>query len=246
MWDLLFKTPILNLLFLFYRVFFYNFGLAVIALTVFIQLLLIPLRLPSLRSAKKMQDLKPELDGIRDKHKGDQKTFARAQMELYQKHGVNPLTGCLPTLLAVPFMIALYQVLIQVLNLTDLGQLNQQLYFEFLKLSQTHIFNPRFFWLNLTRSDPIFLLPLLVGFSQWYLSRSMQGSRVSKPVKKPEEKDKEKKESMEEMMEAMQGQMQFMFPLMSVVITLSLPSGVSLYWLVSTLFAIIQQKIFTK
>lgn len=239
MWNTFFKIPILNILFLFYRLLFHNLGLAIAALTVLIQAILIPLRLPSIKSAQKMKQLQPELDGLKNKHKKDKTALAKAQMELYQKRGVNPAAGCLPTLLSIPVMVALYQVLLQTLNTTDAASINNLLYFEFLKLSDISALNTQFFWLNLAKPDPFFILPILVGISQWGLTKMMS----DRPQTTNHQPQTTNQESVEDTMAAMQSQMQYVFPLMSALIAARLPSGVALYWIISVAFATIQQRL---
>ncbi|MBU0709001.1 YidC/Oxa1 family membrane protein insertase [Patescibacteria group bacterium] len=239
MWDLLFKTPILNILFLFYRILFSNMGLAIIALTLLFRVVLIPLTLPAMRSSKKIKELQPQLDKLKEKNKGDQAALAREQMELYRDHGVNPAAGCLPIFLSIPVMVALYQVLLQALDASALEVLNQKIYFDFLRIggiSQLHTF---FLWLDLTKPDRFFILPVLVGVCQ-YLN-----SLLISPTLASDTKQSGKSGGGDEMAAMMQSQFKYMFPLMTTFITLRLPAGVALYWLVSTLFGIMQAKFFT-
>lgn len=214
-WNTLVKSPIYQTLIFLYGLLFNNLGLAIIALTLLIQLALSPLRISTLKTSKKMQDLKPHLDGLKEKHKGDQASLAKAQLELYQKHDISPLGGIVPTLLSIPIIIALYQVLLSSLQ-ADNG------------------LNTAFLWLNLAKSDPFFILPILVAGTQWFSTRLMMPPASMASTQEP---------SFEGSMAAMQKQMQFIFPIFSGVIVASLPSGVGLYWWVSLLFSIIQQKV---
>ena len=86
-----------------------NWGVAIIMLTVMVRMLMFPLSRKQALSAVKMQTLKPELDALREKYKNDKEKIGRAQMELYRKHGVNPLGGCLPLLVQMPIFIGLWQ-----------------------------------------------------------------------------------------------------------------------------------------
>jgi YidC/Oxa1 family membrane protein insertase len=94
-----------------------NYGWSIIAVTVFITFLLFPLRLSNLKSMKKMQALKPQIDAINEKYKGISMRDPRKQqqneemMALYKKHGANPMGGCLPMIIQIPFFIAFYRVL---------------------------------------------------------------------------------------------------------------------------------------
>ena len=95
----------------------HNYGWAIVLVTVAINLLLFPLRISSMKSAKKMQTLQPQIAAINAKYKGlsmrDPKKAEQQQevMELYKKHGVNPVGGCLPMIIQLPFLYAFYKVL---------------------------------------------------------------------------------------------------------------------------------------
>ena len=91
-----------------------NYGWAIVLLTIVINTLLLPLRLTSMKSSKKMQALQPQIAAINEKYKGlplkDPRKAEQNQetMDLYKKHGVNPVGGCLPTMLQIPFAVAFY------------------------------------------------------------------------------------------------------------------------------------------
>lgn len=94
-----------------------NYGWSIILLTIAINIALFPLKLANLKSMRKMQQLQPELNRINEKYKGismsDPKSAQKQQetMDLYKKHGVNPMGGCLPMLIQMPFLLAFYKVL---------------------------------------------------------------------------------------------------------------------------------------
>src|SRR3989338_6616349 len=114
--------PLLNLL-----VFFYNFipdiGVVIILVTVLVRLALLPSFHKSLKHQKALQDLQPKMNEIKEKHKDDKEQQAKAMMELYKVHKVNPLSSCLPLLLQLPLLIALYQVCIRSLDGSKLNGL---------------------------------------------------------------------------------------------------------------------------
>ncbi len=120
-----------------------NWGLAIILLTVFVKLLLFPLTESSFRSMARMRRLKPEMDRINELYKDDPEKKGLAVMELYRKHRINPLGGCLPTLLQIPVWFALYRSL----------STNIELYHAQFVL----------WWTDLSAPDPYFVLPLSVG-----------------------------------------------------------------------------------
>ncbi len=218
-WEIVFKQPILAAL-LWFSTLTGSLGLGIILLTIAIQLVLLPLRLPSIKSARKMRELKPEIDRLREKHKDDKMAFAQSQMELYRRHNVSPLGGILPTLLSLPVIFALYRVLLSTLGTTT--ELSTQ-----------------FLWLNITQADPYYILPVLVAGAQFVMSSQM-AQLNSPPMQGQGEK---KDDSPEEMAQAISSQMKYIFPLMSGFITATLPSGVGLYWFTSVLFAIIQHQV---
>lgn len=239
-WNILLKTPLLNLLFLLTKLFGNNLGLGILAFTVCLQLALTPLRLPQLKSAQKLKKIKPELDGLKNKHGNDKQALALAQMEIYKKHGVNPLGGFVPTIISIIVLIALYRVLFEVISATEIAAINSRLYFDFLKLPKISALNTSFLWLDMGKPDPYYILPVVVGITQWLMTRMMG-------VKKEGEEGKEggnppESDNKDDMMQAMQSQMQFIFPIMTALITARLPAGVGLYWIISVVFSIIQQK----
>ncbi len=240
--------PILNFLMAFYKVFELiklpgAFGLAVIAMTVFIRLLLYPLMGSQLKSAKKMQDLKPRLDELSKKYGKDKARLQQEQLKLYKEAGVNPAAGCLPLLLQMPVFIALYNVFWQILgngNLEKVVQeINQIVYFPFLKIQGIDL---SFFGANLGikpsswQTDGIWLLaiPAVTALLQWYQTKLMTLSSA----KASEDKSLSDKDDMTKIM---QGQMSFLFPLMIGWFAFSFPVGLSLYWNTFSVLGIIQQ-----
>ena len=213
--------PLLWSLVTLYNVLFHNFGLAILALTLLIRSALIPLSMPSLKTAKKMQELKPHLDKLKEKHGNDKQKYAQAQMDLYKEHGVNPMAGCLPQILQIVVLIAMYNVF---MNFINSGKIDGQ------------AVNMSFLWLNLAKPDRLYILPVLAGLSQLMLSFMMAPATNTSAVPTIEGKKKD-----EDATESMQKQMLFMMPLMTVVISLNFPSGLALYWVATTVFSIAQQ-----
>jgi len=95
-WNNLLITPILNLLVFFYQALFGNLILAIVALTLLIRGTLFRLTLPSQKASLKQRELMPQLNALKEKHKGDKKKLAEAQAKLLEEHGINPAAGCLP------------------------------------------------------------------------------------------------------------------------------------------------------
>lgn len=216
MWNTLFIEPLTKSL-LYLSDITGSLGVAIILLTFIIQLVLTPLRLPSLKSSEKMRELKPELDKLKKKHGKDAQALALAQMELYKQHGVNPIGGILTMLLSLPIIIALYQVF----NSTLKGQVT----------------DARFLWLNLAEPDRLFILPVVVIITQWLLTRYTMPAASSSSSTQAQEDQK----GAEDMAQSMQKNMLLIFPIMLGVITLQSPSGLGIYFVASAVFAIMQQ-----
>lgn len=246
MWYTLLYQPLVNALIFLYRL-FGNFGWAVIGLTLLIRLLLVPLTLSSLRAAKKMRALAPELEKLKKKHGDDRQKLAQAQMELYRKAGANPAAGCLPQIIQLVVLIALYRAFGQVLQ-TDgevIANLNQVLY-PALQLPVDTVINLRFFYLDLSQPD-IWRLPglnfplpglflILAAVNQFLSSKMMSPAAAAsqkKAAKTPEISD--------DFAAAMQTQMLYFFPLMTLLIGYSFASGLVLYWFIFSLLTAVQQ-----
>jgi len=129
-----------------------NWGIAIIILTLTARTLLFPLAIPSIRSMIKMRELKPELDAITAKFKDDAQARGLAQMELWRKHKVNPLKGCLPQLASMPVWFALYTTL----------------------QTAVELYNIPFLWFpDLSMPDPYFVLPFVIGATSFIQQRMM-------------------------------------------------------------------------
>lgn len=243
LWNNLLVLPLINLLVLFYKVLFSNFGLAIIAATLLIRTILIPLTLPALKAAQKQKVLSSELDALKKKHKGDKKALAQAQMALYKKHGINPAAGCLPQVIQILILIALYQSFIRLLgnNGPSLSDINANLYFPWLHFSKEAALNTQFLYLDLNHPDKYLILPIAAALSQFALSKLMMPQ--TKKAEKVAEKTADKSD---DMLYTMQEQSLYIMPLMTIFIGWRLPSGLVLYWLATTLFSLGQQIAFKK
>ena len=220
-------SPITEALIFLYHSLGNNIALAIIALTLLIRAVLVPVTIPALRSAKKMQDLKPQLDKIKKKHK-DKAKQQQAQLDLYKEHGVSPVSGCLPQIVQIIILIALYRVF---LNFIDKGAVDGV------------AINMKFLWLDLSKPDPYYILPVLAGVSQLLYSFMMQ-TGLKQDVESPKDKqEKQEEEDSLEMAQSIQQQMVYLMPIMTVIIASRFPSGLALYWVVTTLFSFGQQLI---
>ena len=225
-WNLFILDPVLNGLIALSQVLWGNFGLAIITLTVIVRLILMPLTFKQTQSTKAMQSLQPKLQEIQKKYARDQKKLQQEMMRLYKEAGINPL-GCMwPMLIQMPIWIALYQSIMQALAATpeNLLILSQHLY-PWDMVDQAIPLNENFLGLKLSQPDPTMILAILVGLSMW-----VQQKMVTPPATDAKQQQ-------------MSSMTTMMMPMMFAFFTLSFPSGLALYWVVSNLIGIIIQYI---
>ncbi len=229
--------PLLNLLIVFYNMFGKELGFAIIAMTVFIKLVTFPLSRPSIHFAKKQKELAPELNKLKEKYK-DKKVFAQKQMELYKEHGLNPAAGCLPIIVQLIVFGFLYRVFTDLLGANGLvsEKVFSMLYeFPLTTIQFTETLKTSFLMFNLAAVDRTYVLPVLSGLSQFALSKYM--AKVNKPGS---EVAKTTPDTKDDIMYNVQEATTYTLPVMTFFIGISLPAGLSLYWLFSTLLTFLQ------
>jgi len=249
-------VPIINLLVLLYHALNlvhipYALGFAIIVLTVVIRLILYPLMSSQLKASKKMQELNPHLKNLKEKHKNDAKMLQQETMRLYKEHGVNPAAGCLPVLVQLPLIWALYAALQLIVKpgIVTLKTINAMLYSDSFKLLKP--WDTNFFGLPLAQTPShllstigpvILLVPVLTGLFQFIQSK-MMFSTAAKPEDKKlaEVKSKTNEKKDDDFATAFQSQSMYIFPLMIGFFSYGFPVGLSLYWNTFTIFGIIQQ-----
>ena len=178
-----------------------NFGISIIIVTIIIKILLLPLTLKQDKSMKEMKKLQPELEKIKQKYANDKQMLNIKTMELYREHKVNPLGGCLPILIQLPILWALFGVLRSGIIPKDSS----------------------FLWMRLADPDPFYILPVLNGAVS-FLQQKLMGTSDNAQMKN----------------------MMYVFPIMMIVISYKMPSGLQIYWLTSSLIAVIQQYFIMK
>lgn len=191
-----------------------NYGIAIIIVTILMRIIVFPLTLKQEKSMKKMRELQPELEKIKEKYKDDPKEYQQKTAELYKESGVNPLGGCLPLLIQMPIFVALYWAFSGNAIPAD----------------------AKFLWFTLKQPDRLFmigkfafnLLPILnVGVT--YIQQKIMTSATS---------GQESNQQMQTML--------YMMPLMMLFIFYNMPSGVTLYYLVSGALSLVQQYFILK
>ncbi len=178
-----------------------SYGIAIILLTIFIKIVLLPLTLKQDKSMKEMKKLQPKIEEIKKMYSGDPQIMNQKTMELYKEHKVNPAGGCLPILIQLPILWALFGVL----------------------RKEGVIPDESFLWFTLAAPDKFYILPVLNGVVS-FVQQKIMGTSDNPQMKN----------------------MMYMFPIMMVFISYKLPGGLQLYWLVSSLTAVIQQYFIMK
>jgi len=156
-WDRYFVYPLSVLLNWFAEIFWGQYGLSILVVTLIIRLLILPLTLKQYRNSKQMQALQPELKKIREKYKDDPQKQQEETMKLFQKHGVNPLNGCLPLLVQMPVLFALYHAIMR----------------------NAEIRQHTFLWMQLGSPDPYYILPLLAALTTFAQQKIMSAQMTS-------------------------------------------------------------------
>ncbi len=224
--------PIFNLFIVLYNIVpGHDVGLVILIITLLIRLVLYPLTSSSIKAQQSLQGLQPKLDELKKKHAGDQQALAQATMELYKNNKVNPFASCLPILLQIPILIALYTVLRAGLASTNIAE---TLYSFVHNPGTVNPVSLGFF--NLLK--PNYVLAVLAGLAQYLQARGMTRRM---PPKTAGEGGKD-----EGMMAMMNKQMLYFMPVMTAIIGFSLPGGLSLYWFFGTLLMAGQQYLVNK
>jgi YidC/Oxa1 family membrane protein insertase len=228
-YNVIFYQPLFNaLVWLYNSIPGHDIGLAIVLLTIVIRLILFPLNYLAIRSQRSLQTVQPKVDALRTQYKDNQEQLAKELMILYKNENVNPFSSCLPVLVQLPFLIALYQVFIH-----GLKSQSMEMLYPFINNPGT-INTVSLGFLNL--SQPNIVLAIMAGLAQFWQSKMMVSKRP------PLVKGKEIEGSGDEKMTAiMNKQIVYFMPMLTVIIGISLPSGLTLYWFLSTLLMALQQ-----
>ncbi len=200
-----------------------NWGVAIIVLTILMNVALFPLTFKSLKSMKQMQAIQPKIGALRKTYKDNPQKLNKEIMEIYKKYKISPLGGCLPMLFQMPIFFALYQVLMRSIELRGAP-------FLWIKdLSQPD---------RLIPNIPLFpnelnILPLLMAAAMF-----LQQKLSTPPV--PASSDTA------DQMAQQQKMMAVMMPVLFGILFYKLPSGLVLYWLTNTILTIVEQGMFLK
>ena len=221
-WDLIIQQPLTNILILMSHYLGGSFGLAVIFLTIIINLLLYPFTMNQIKSSLAMQNLQPKLAELQKKFGKDKQKLAQEQMKLYKEAGVKP-AGCLLSMfIQMPVWIALYQSVMLALAVAPEGLLNlSRFIYPWHVVYNALPLNHSFLGINLAYGNPI--LAVLVGVTMWVQQK------MSTPI------------STDPRQAQQASMMLWMMPLLFTFMALSFPAGLSIYWVTSSVFRIAVQ-----
>jgi len=228
MFTTLIVQPLFNLLAGIYALLpWHDFGVAIIIFTIIIRLILWPIVTKQLHSQRAIQELQPELQRIKSETKGDKVKENQMVMELYKEREINPFASFIPLIIQLPVFFALFAVLKDVVKPDQIAHLTygpiQHLGPIANIIHGGASFHPQFLGLiDLAKASPI--LALLAAIAQFFQTKQLQPKQVSND---PQAR--------------LMANMIYFFPVITFVVGLSLPSALALYWLVTSLVAILQQ-----
>lgn len=218
------------ILFVYHNLAFQNLGVAILEIAVLSRVVFYPFAKQQAHYTKKMSELAPHISALKEKHKGNQQAMAAAQMELFKQHGVSPTGGCLPAIVQIVILFGL------------LGAMNKIL---------TMNLHTQFLIWNMAKPDAFhissipFALPgiltVLAAATQYVQTKMMLPVAAPKPTSVQVSGETKKEGGFMEEFASAQSSMVWMFPLMFLFLGTQWPSGLALYWTVSSILASVQQ-----
>ena len=197
-----------------------SYGISIIVFTILMKVLLLPLNIKQTKSMKDMQRLQPELQKLNKKYKNNKEKLNEETLKLYKTFKVNPAGGCLPILLQFPILIGLYQTLLHPET------------WVFVNGTITNV-DMSFLWMeSLSNPDPYYILPILAALFTFITQKF---TMASAPTTNPDDPNAKTQKIM-----------LYVMPLMIGYISISMPAGVALYWVVQNIFTFVQQFIMMK
>lgn len=220
--------PLYNILIFLYNNFaFYDFGIAIIIITLLLKVVLMPLSKKQIESQKKMQELQPKIKELQNKYKDNKEKQSQELMKFYKENKTNPFGGCLPMIAQLIFLIAIYRIFF---NISSGGlRVEDNILYSF--VANPGQINNMFIGL-IDLAKPSIVLAILAAVGQFYQTKMLMVKQNTNPKKDSKAPD---------FSQMMNKQMLYLGPLLTLFIGIKFPAGLALYWLVSTLFAIGQQ-----
>ncbi len=238
LWNAILYKPLYNLLVLLIILFAGNAGLAVVALTLLVKIILLPFTAKMIKSQVAMKAIEPKLQKIREEHATDKAMQSKKTFELYKEHKVNPFTGCLLLLIQFPIIIALYRVV--------LGGFTPQQEFLYGTVHFPENVSTMFLGFDITHNHLIGLALVVAAlqFVQAWLAMRHTNKTTNKTVDNNGVvvvNTTQKKNMQAEMQESMQNSMKYLLPVMVGFFVYTLPAAIGIYWAVNIIVTIMQE-----
>lgn len=203
-----------------------QYGIAIILFTIITKIILMPLTVMQLKSTASMKKVQPLQAKIQEKYKGDPQKQSEYMQDLYRRYNINPLMGCLPVMIQLPIIFALFAVMknpVQYVFGTEAAYKAANISFIWIKsLADPDI-------IKIGKISVPFILPALTAFFQYVSSKKMMADQNNSPQAA-----------------SMQKSMMISMPIMMLFFGISSPSGLMLYWAVSALLSIVQSALIPK
>ncbi len=211
-----------------------DYGYSIIIFTILTKILLLPINIKQTESTKRMNEINPKMKEIQEKYKNDKEKMNQKLLELYKEHNYNPASGCLPALIQMPILFALFYV---IQNPVKYVFLDANVYAGIAK---------NFWWLtDLGKSEMSATLIHIAGFGVPILA-ILSAATTYYQMKMINPKSNNTDKGKPDQAQQTQKMMTNMMPIMFGWITLSVPSGLALYWIIGNLFTIVQQYFMMK
>jgi YidC/Oxa1 family membrane protein insertase len=222
--ELIFLQPLFNLfVYLYNLVPGHDIGIVIVLVTVVLKLILLPFTIKMLKVQKNLKKLQPKMNALQEKYKNNKEALGRAMMELYKKEKINPFSSCLPLVIQLPFLFAIFKVFRDGFKPESLDML------------YPFVSNPGYLepvsmgFINLAEASVP--LAVLAGLAQFWQTKMLT---QTKQPQVPGAKD-------ENMAAMMNKQLTYIMPAITVIIGSTLPGGLTLYWFIFTLLTVLQQ-----
>lgn len=245
--TVIFTQPLTNGLILFYQVLWNNLGLAIVGFSLFLTFLTKPLSKPQMDTMKKIKEIEPLVSKLKKKYGDDKMGFSKAQAELYRQKGINPGAGCLPQILQIVILYALFGVFTTVLSGTpeSMQKLNSLLY-KPMQMEIGESLNTKFLYLDIAKPDVFNIAGIPFALPGAVLILATIAQFISVKVNAPGIKKEEKaagatKSEADDMQVAMSKSMTYTLPLMTIFFGMKFPSGLALYWFVFSVVNVFNQ-----
>lgn len=258
------------LLFIYNHIAFGSYGLSIIIFTIIVKSLLLPLTVKQLKSSAKMKELQPQIAEIQRKYKNDKEKLNQEIMKFYKETGFNPAGGCLPILIQMPILFALFYVigkpLTYMFNMSasgiadliakvPLAEKVPGFYEQIGAVSFHNVLNMNFLGLHLGLIPTFSISKLFYGAMHWqYLAllvipivatiTTFLSTKLSMMASSTSNSNTQNKEA--NMADSMQKNMMYIAPILTLIVSFQFPAGLGLYWIIGNVFQIFQQMFLNK